>query len=171
MSDECVIAVYPKLERAEEAIERLASEAYPTDQISLVTVQLRDRPDVLEDLKLRDDSMHDAAMAAGLGALVGVLSGLAVIVVSGLGATFLMGPVGGGIVGGVVGGYMGAMAGWGVHDYQLKHFQRLLEEGNVLVIAHGNPLELSNAHRVLEETAPVELHTYSRAGDELPEAT
>jgi hypothetical protein len=167
MADECVIAVYRTLETAEKAIRQLKAGGLPTSQISLASVGLRQSPELLEDLKLHDDSMYDAAMAAGLGALVGVLSGLAVMVLSGLGAVFLMGPLGGGIVGGVTGGYLGAILGWGVHKHDLLRYDRLLKEGNVIVVANGNPLELANAHRVLEKTDAAELHTYAKAGDEL----
>jgi hypothetical protein len=167
MADECVIAVYRTLETAENAIQQLKEGGFPTSQVSLATVGLQQSPELLEDLKLHDDSMHDAAVAAGLGAFVGVLSGVAVMVLSGLGAVFLMGPLGGGIVGGVTGGYLGAILGWGVHKQDLQRYERLLKDGNVIVVANGNPLELANAHRVFERTDTAELHTYARAGDEL----
>jgi hypothetical protein len=170
MADECVIAVYPTLEKAQQAVHRLKDTGFPTPQISLATVGLQDRPELLEDLEISDDSLHDAAVAAELGALVGVLSGLAVMVLSGMGAAFLLGPVGGGIVGGVTGGYLGAILGWGVHKHDLQRYERLLKEGKVLVIANGNPVELAHAVRLLEETGASEVHTYAKAGDELPES-
>jgi hypothetical protein len=171
MADECVIAVYRTLETAENAVRQLQEGGFPRSQISMATVGLRQSPELLEDLKLHDDSMHDAAMAAGLGAFVGVLSGVAVMVLSGMGAVFLMGPLGGGIVGGVTGGYLGAILGWGAHQHDLLRYERLLKEGNVIVVANGDPLELANAHRLLEKTDTAELHTYARAGDELTKAT
>ena len=118
MVDECVVAVYPTLDRARGVIHRLTEGGYPATQLSLVTVGLKDNPDVIAELKLSDDSKHDAAVAAGLGSVVGVLSGLTVMVLSGLGIVFLVGPIGGGIVGSIVGAYMGALAGWGVHEHR-----------------------------------------------------
>jgi hypothetical protein len=95
-----------------------------------------------------------------------VLSGIAVMVVSGLGAVFLAGPVGGAIVGTVTGGFLGAMAGWGVHEHQIKHYERLIKSGKVLVVGTGNPLELAHAYRQLEDSDTYELHLYSRSDDE-----
>jgi hypothetical protein len=166
MADECVVAVYRTLDQAKKAIETLTSSGFPASQVSLVTVGLKDQPELLEELALSDDSMHDAAVAAELGGVIGALSGLAVMVVTGLGAVFLVGPVGGAIVGGLTGGFIGAMAGWGVHDHQIKHYERLIEAGNVLVVANGNPLELVHVYRQLENTGASELHTYARSDDE-----
>jgi hypothetical protein len=171
MVDECVVAVYSTLDKAHEAVRRLTDSGFPAAQVSLVTLGLKDKPEVIEELGLRDDSMYDAAVVAGLGGVLGVLGGLSVMVLSGLGAVFLVGPVGGGIVGGMAGAYIGAMAGWGVHEHQIDRYQRLVESGHALVIANGDPLQLVQAHRSLAETGPSEIHTYARTGDELPETT
>jgi hypothetical protein len=169
MIDECVVAVYASVDQAREAIHRLTEMGFPAGQISLVTVGFKDDPKVMEELQLSDDSMYDAAAAAGLGGVLGTLAGLSAMVLSGLGVVFLVGPVGGGIAGSIAGAYIGALAGWGVHEHQISRYQQLVEQGNVLVIANGDPLLLTQAHQVLEETAPAELHTYARSDDEAAE--
>jgi len=116
-----------------------------------------------------DDSARDAAVGAGLGAVVGLLTGTAVTLVAGLGAVFVAGPIGAGLLGGVTGAFLSALGGWGVHDERVKHYEQLVKEGSALVIVHGNPLQLVHAHRVLDETAPVELHTYAKTSSEAPE--
>ena len=166
MVDECVVGVYRDLDRAEKAIGELTDTGFAADQISVVTAGLRARPQLVKELELSDDSLHDAAVTAGLGGIVGALSGLAATVISGLGAVFLVGPVGGAIVGGLTGGFIGAMAGWGIHDEKLRHYERLVQDGNVLLIAHGQPSDLAHAYRTLEETDALELHTYARTDDE-----
>jgi hypothetical protein len=88
---------------------------------------------------------------------------------SGLGAVFLVGPVGGGIVGGLTGAYIGALSGWGVHEHQLEHYERLVEQGKALVIANGNPLDLAHAYRILLNADASDIHTHARIGDEAPE--
>jgi hypothetical protein len=166
MINECVVAVYASVDQAREAIRRLTENGFPASQISLVTIGFKNDPKVMEELQLSDDSMYDAATAAGLGGILGTLAGLSVMVLSGLGVVFVAGPVGGGIVGGVVGAYIGAMAGWGVHEQQISRYQQLVEKGKVLVIANGEPLQLTHAHQELEKTVPVELHTYVRSDEE-----
>jgi hypothetical protein len=169
MIDECVVAVYLTLEKARVALHRLTDAGFPAAQVSLVTMGLQDRPELLRDLELADDSLHDAAVAAELGSVIGLLSGLAVMVVSGMGAVFLVGPIGGAIVGGITGGFIGAMAGWGVREHQIQHYERLIKSGNVLIVANGNPLELAGAYRQLQDTDQIELHLYSRSDDEASE--
>jgi hypothetical protein len=165
MIDECVVAVYGNLENAHESIQRLIAHDTPADRISLVTLSLRDKPAVIEELGLSDDSLYDAAISAGLGGIVGVLTGLSAMVLSG-GVLFFVGPLYGGIVGGLTGGFIGAMAGSGIHEHQVHRYEGLLKQGKTLVIVNGDPMQLTLAHRVLAETQPIELHTYAKAADE-----
>jgi hypothetical protein len=165
MTDECVVAVYGNLDKAHESIQRLIADDTPADRISLVTLSLRDKPEVVEELRLSDDSLYDAAVSAGLGGVIGVLTGLSAMVLSG-GILFFVGPLYGGIVGGLTGGFIGAMSGSGVHEHQVHRYEGLLKEGKMLVIVNGDPMQLTLAHRVLEQTQPIELHTYARAADE-----
>jgi hypothetical protein len=165
MTDECVVAVYGTLGQAHESIQRLFAHDIPADRISLVALSLRDKPEVFEELALSDDSLYDAAVSAGLGGIVGLLTGLSAMVLSG-GVLFFVGPLYGGIVGGLTGGFIGAMAGSGIHVHQVHRYEGLLKQGKTLVIVNGDPMQLTLAHRVLEETQPIELHTYARAADE-----
>jgi hypothetical protein len=97
MVDECVVAVFPSTDAAKDAVHRLAESDFPAGQVSLVTVGLQDHPELVKELELGDDSLHDAAVTAELGSVVGILTGLSVMALSGLGAVFLVGPIGGAI--------------------------------------------------------------------------
>jgi len=168
MSEECVIAVFDDLEHAQEAVHIIDRGGFPSKQVSLVTRGTKEQPEIVEDLKMGDDSARDAAAGAGLGAIAGILAGVAVMVVSGLGVVFLVGPIGGGIVGAVAGAFLGGLSGWGVHDEQIRHYEHLVQEGKILVIAHGNPLEIVDADRMLKGANPSELHVYAKTGSEAP---
>jgi len=169
MNDECVIGVFSDLQHAEQAVHVLDRGDFPTSQVSLVAKDLGELPESIEDFEMEDDSAQDAAIGAGLGAIVGVLVGVGVMAVSGLGVVFLIGPVAGGIGGAVTGAFLGGLSGWGVHEEHIKHYENLITKGRVLVIAHGNPLELIHADRMLKELAPAELHIYTRTSSEAPE--
>ena len=169
MSEECVVAVYGNAAEAKEAVHILQRGGFPMQQVSLVTTGLKDRPEVTEDLEMGDDSIADAAVGAGLGAVVGVLAGVAAAMVSGLGLVFLIGPVGGGALGVMTGAFLGALGGWGVHEQKIRHYEELIKAGKALVIAHGNPLQLEEADRMLKETEPEELHVYAKTDSEAPE--
>jgi hypothetical protein len=170
MADECVVAVYRNIAQAQHAIGKLTNSGFPAAKISIVTTGLREHPEIVKELELADDSLHDAAIVAGLGSVVGALSGLGVMLTSRLGAVFLFGPVGGAIVGGITGGFVGAMAGTGVHQTKMDHYERLIKRGHVLLIASDGPVELAHAYRLLQGKDVVELHEYARSANEAPEA-
>ena len=72
-------------------------------------------------------------------------------------------------MGAATGAFLGGLAGWGVHEERVRYYEKLVTEGKVLVIAHGQPLELVQAERILKETDPVELHVYAKTSSEAPE--
>lgn len=170
MVDECVVAIYPTVDRATEAIRGLVDAGFPAAQVSLVTVGLRDRPEVVEVLKLGDDEVYEAAVGAGMGGALGMLTGLAAMAAAGPGAVFLLGPMSSGIVGAIVGAYVGAVSGSSGHRQQIHHYQQLLESGQALVVAQGDPVELLRAQRLLEDSDATEVHNYARSDDEPSES-
>jgi hypothetical protein len=169
MSEECVVGVYESLPKAEVAVHVLRRADFPAAQISLVTATSDLNPELLQEIKMGDDSVRDAAIGAGLGGVLGVVAGLGAMMVSGLGLVFLVGPIGGGLFGSVVGGYLGSFAGWGVHAEHIRHYERCVRDGNVLVIAHGTPLELDRAERILRETDVNEVHLHAKNSADSPE--
>jgi uncharacterized membrane protein len=166
MDEECVVGVYDSLAKAEQAVHILNRAGFAPDRISLVAARLEDRPDVVQDLKMGDDSLRDAAIGAGLGGVLGVVAGLGALFVSGLGTVFLVGPIGGGVFGAVVGAFLGSFTGWGMHEKHIRHYEQCVKQGKVLVVAHGGPLELADADRILKETDVAEVHVHSRTSAE-----
>lgn len=169
MAGACVVAVYEDMEQAQEAVYILSRGGFPLTQVSLVTKGRAASAEVRNDIQMGDDSPQDAAIGAGLGAIAGVLTGIAVAVVSGATVIFLAGPIGIGLAGAVVGAFLGGMGGWGVHQERVAHYESLVKQGQTLVVAHGDPLQVVQADRMLQETAPREIHIYTKTGSESPE--
>jgi hypothetical protein len=63
MADECVVAVYRRLDQAREAVQKLTASGFTVTQVSLVTLGLKDRPELLQEFTLSDNSMHDAGLS------------------------------------------------------------------------------------------------------------
>jgi hypothetical protein len=164
-----LIAVYNNLKDAEQAVHVLDRANFPRDQISLVSAWTQATPELIEELKMGDDSIRDAAIGAGLGGVLGVIAGLGAMVVSGLGLVFISGPIGGGVFGATVGAFLGTFIGWGIHEGHIKHYEKCVREGKVLVIAHGGPLETQKAERILEETNAEEISLHARESADSPE--
>jgi hypothetical protein len=56
-------------------------------------------------------------------------------------------------------------AGSHIHEHRVRRYERLLREGNILVIVNGEPLQSILAHRGRDETQPMELRAYTRAAE------
>jgi hypothetical protein len=79
--------------------------------------------------------------------------------------------VGGALVGGATGAFLGGLGGWGVHHHQISHYENQIRQGKVLVIAHGDPLQLVAADRMLKETEAAEVHVHAKTSSESPEVS
>ena len=169
MSDECVVGVYESLKNVEQAVHALRRGEFPAGQISLVSAWHDVKPELVQELKMGDDSIRDAAIGAGLGGALGVIAGIGAMVVSGLGIVFLAGPIGGGLFGVTLGAFLGSFAGWGVHEHQIQHYEQCVRNGKLLVIAHGNPLEVDSASRILKETDAENVQIHAKSDSESPE--
>ena len=164
---ESVVAVYGDVQQAERAIEILKEHSVREQDISVVARGRGDVELVKEDLLASDESAREALTGAELGGLTGALAGAAVAAAAGLGGVFFIGPLAGAYVGAIAGGSLGGLGGWGVHADRIKHYEKLVSHGNVLVVVHGDPLQLAKSHRILrDETDPVELHLYASSDEE-----
>jgi uncharacterized membrane protein len=169
MADECVVGIYDSAAKAEEAVHILDRSGFPRHQISVVASAVGENTEVAKELKYGDDSMKDAALGAGVGGLAGLLIGATVLTISGLGAVLIAGPLAAGLTGALVGAFLGAMRGWGVHDERRREYEEKVKQGKVLLVAHGDPLEVAEAERLLKETDVSELHLHAKTGDDSPE--
>jgi len=161
---QCAVAIFDSLPQAREALDALEQADVPPEQVSLVAAAEQNEIDG-KSLNLGDDSMRDAAIGAGVGSAAGVLGGVAIYTVAGVGSLLIAGPLGMGLAGFTVGAIVGAMQGWGVHDQRLKDYQELVEKGSVLVVVHGDTLQLVEAQRVLEGTQATEVEHHARSTD------
>lgn len=162
MSQECVVAVYPSLERAKHAVQTLESAGFSHDHVSLVTRSPADRVPDDEALQYGDQAERSAAKGAGVGGLIGALLGAPVMTIGGIGAVVIAGPIAMGLTGAIVGGLVGAMSGWGVHSDHVKEYEQRIADGSVLVMASGGPREVAEAEKILQEqTEPDELHLHA----------
>ena len=168
MYEECVVGVYDSLDKAELALRILRRGDFPSEQASLVASRLADHPELARELEMGDDSIRDAAIGAGLGGLVGVLAGLGAVASAG-GPVFIFGPVAAGLTAATVGAFLGSMAGWGVHQQDIQHYEQCIARGKTLVVANGSPLELVDAKRILQETDAIEVRVHARTSSEAPE--
>lgn len=164
----CTIAIFDSQSAAEAAVEVLAKAGLGKDHISVVKRHVNGASENAEKLSIGDDSLHDAAVGGALGGLAGVVGAGTLISVTGVGLILLAGPLVA-LTGVIVGAFLGAMRGWGLHEVQIRQYEKLVEEGRVLVAVCGAPEEVQRAEKLLRHTQAKEVKLHARAADESPE--
>jgi hypothetical protein len=150
--------VFPNVEKAEEAINRLLAAGFTKEQITVVTsdegmrrhlknVKLQEPAGAHTEEAVAIGSSFGAALGAiGIGAVGVALGGVPLLVVAG---TYGL------VAGGVVGGFVGAMLTRGVENEVANFYDQEVAEGNLLVAVEVDEPEakpsLTDAERILAE--------------------
>jgi hypothetical protein len=66
-----------------------------------------------------------------------------------------------GLAGAIVGGFLAALQGWSVHRDHVGDYEKQVAEGSLLVIAHGDPLQVAEAESALQKTQADEVHLHA----------
>ena len=168
MSQDCAVGVYESLKEAGQAVRDLDESGFPADQVSLVTFQVTnalEEPSVVES---GDEAEKATTVGAATGGLLGLLLGAPLLAVPGVGAALVAGPLAIGLTGALVGGLLGSMRGWGVHDDHIAEYQKYVDDGKMLVVASGTPLQVADAYRVMQESDSIELNTHQHMSADAP---
>jgi len=161
MNNQCVVGVYASFEKAKDAVQVLEKHDFSSDHVSLVTRSVEKEVPEEEVLQRGDRTEEKALRGAGYGGLLGALVATPLLAIPGVGPVLLAGPIAAGMTGAIVGGFLGAMSGWGVPQDRIQQYEHVVQEGNLLVVAYGDPLEVAEAKRLLEGTDCEEVHLHA----------
>ena len=166
MSEECVVAIYESGVRAQLALEKLLASGFPRANISLVARSVKGaEADVKRAIQFGDQMEKDGTLGAGIGAIIGALGGGTAMSVFGATVLVIAGPIAA-LTGAIVGGLIGAISGWGVHRDKAAEYQKKVESGKVLLIAHhSDPRKVAEAEKVLRLTSAEGLHLHAKVDD------
>jgi hypothetical protein len=163
-----VVAIYPEMKRAREAMAHLERAGIEAGDISVVPEDAED----VEDTSLRDAKVVGAiskrvvvvgALAALVGGLLGLFLGLAFF----SGAGIWMSVTAGAIAGSLFGGFLGGMAGLSMSDDWELTFESLQKGGAAIVLASDDGEEGEKAAQTLSETSPLRLERFNAQGGRL----
>ena len=133
-----VVAIYPEMERAREAMAHLERAGIEAGDISVV-------PEEAEDVE--DTSLRDAKVVGLYGIWMAVTAGA--------------------IAGSLFGGFLGGMAGLSMSDDWELTFESLQKGGAAVVIASDDGEEVEKAAKTLLETSPLRLERFNAQGGRL----
>jgi hypothetical protein len=154
-----VVGMFDVRYEAETAIERLQEAGINRDRLSIAIKESRDSGDQARENHSQNWGGIGAAAGMGVGMGVGVLAGLAIatstIVLPGVGAFLVGGPLFASLAGAGIGGLIGA----GIPKDEAEHFTTALERGQIIVAAHVESAHVSMVRTILEEAGS--LRTYN----------
>lgn len=144
-----VIGIFTNQEQAQNAIDGLTQAGYTTQDISVVTKDIRQGTTIANNTgaTVADSSVSGAATGGALGGLTGLLVGVGAISVPGLGALLIGGPlavalgatgaaavaVQGAVTGALAGGLIGALVGVGLSPEVAKTYEEQIKSGAILI--------------------------------------
>ena len=160
LTDHNVVATFPDMDVAREAMLALGRAGIDADNMSMLGRDVRDvESDAdtrLRDMEVMGDLGKKAAVAGGAGTVIGGIVGAVAFALPGLGPVIGSGiwaaVAGGAIAGGAVGGMVGTVAAAELGPEWEVSYGEPLREGRVLVAVHAqDDQEASEAAKILEK--------------------
>lgn len=166
-----VICLYPNVDAAEEAVQKLGAGGFPLQQVSIITKDLVSEKKVHGFVTSCDVAKASAGMGAWVGGIFGLLAGAALIWVPGVGplvvagslTAALLGAAEGAITGAAVSGFLGWLTALGISQQHILKYEESIKAGRALVVAHGTPEQVGKASTILETTSPSEIERHAQA--------
>jgi len=156
-----VIAVYSSMDEVDAALRRLADDGIPTENMSVITQNLESTSTVHGFVSTGDIAGSGAGWGAWVGGLFGLISGVALLIVPGVGpvlvagsaATWILAALEGAGGGAALGGLLGAGIGIFVKEKHIPKYERELKAGKYLLIAaHHDSAMVDRAQKLLGDT-------------------
>lgn len=151
---EMIVAAFPDRSKADKAIDHLENKGYTEKDISIITRQSDVKK--VDSATERADVGTSAVTGGTLGGVAGLLLGAAGIVIVGpiaaaLGLAGVAGTVvSGAVIGAVAGGLVAALTNLGVPAEQAKEYDRMVQEGGVILAVPVKDLDKDEIRRILE---------------------
>jgi hypothetical protein len=163
------VAVFDRIDRAEQAVESLLLEGFEKNQISVICSDpaTEEHFKGFEGKQAGDAAPRRAAVGGVVGATLGGLVTVTALATSGGIAVLAAGHLVTSLAsGGIVGGFIGAMTSRGLDKEAAEYYEQSIEKGRILVVAEDNsaegPRKLHAAEKRFQEAGaePVSLHAH-----------
>ncbi len=171
-----VVGVFDTHEKAVAGVHELREAGFLPAQVSIFAPDVREYEGYTDEVGVRVVQAGTLGIVAGgaVGGLSGWVLGLTGLLIPGVGAIALAGPLAGvilGLIGGTaLGGFVGMLVGLGLPRHAAEQYTRELQEGRTLVVVHPDG-RVSAAEAALHHASPLGLHHYEeKVGGELVES-
>ena len=170
-TESSVVAVYPNVDQAEEAVRALGVGGFPIQHVTILSQNLGTEKKVHGFVTACDVAKSSARTGAWVGGIFGLLVGAAFLWVPGIGpviaagslSTALLGGVEGAVAGAAVTGVLGWLVSLGISKDHILKYEESIKAGKNVVIAHGTPEDAAKAKKILEGPKPLEMNVHGTA--------
>jgi hypothetical protein len=148
-----VIATYPDHASAEDAVRRLQKDGFPMQNLSIIgkDFQAVERP--LGLVTTGTVAKEGAKVGAWTGGIFGLLVGAAFLIMPGIGAVVVAGPLAAALLGGIegalagaaFGGLTGTLVGLGISKDKAIRYESQIKAGKFLVTLQGDEPQIERA--------------------------
>ncbi len=167
-----VFGIYQTSSQAEQAVDRLLTEGFSNNDISVLLQDRESSRDFAHEknTKAPEGTTTGAATGGVIGGTLGLLAGIGALAIPGVGPLIAAGPIMGALAGlgagGAIGGLIGALVGVGIPEYEAKRYEGRVRNGGVLLSVHcGTSEEVSLAEDILKDTGAEDISsTGEKAG-------
>jgi uncharacterized membrane protein len=164
-----VIALFEQTEHARDAVKDLTDNGFESERISLVVNDSRTEDRELEHAETSDDIVNDVSAGAGIGAVLGGITGLVIglgaFTVPGIGLLIAAGPLATTLaglgVGAAAGGLVGALTNLGVREQEAEAYAEGVRRGGTLVMVETDEERSNLAVDILNQHQPVDMERRS----------
>jgi uncharacterized membrane protein len=156
--DKVLGGIFTDSDHAGQAVSELKNKGY-TDKVSVIAKDVESGE--VNSHQVKTDAVEDVtagAVAGGaLGGLAGILAGLSTVVLPGIGALIVAGPLTvawgltGGALGALTGGIVGALVSAGVPEEDAKVYEERILAGETLVLVTTSEENVAEARAILEK--------------------
>jgi uncharacterized membrane protein len=160
-----VYALYRNFETAATVANKLISGGFDSKHVSVITSDAEQK--YAQYVDRTDATVEDISgdEGAGLGALVGALTGLTMALIPGFGPVLAAGPLGAMLVSGIgaatgaaTGGLVASLIDFGLSEENATRYQDTLKSGGALVIVDlQNEGDETRIRQVLNEHDPIDV--------------
>jgi hypothetical protein len=117
-----------------------------------------------ENTKVPQAAGTGAGIGAALGGTLGVFAALTGLVVPGIGALLIAGPLFGAFAGATAGGAVGVLVGLGIPEDEAKLYEDRLKKGGILLSVQANSdAKVNEARGILQRTGATDVATTHEA--------
>jgi hypothetical protein len=165
-----VIGIFDNKGNIKTAVTRLKEAGFTEKDLVLITTyQAEEIRDVLGE-EPEKAAVSGALVGSGIGGIIGLLGGIALVPIPGIGPVLAFGLMGT-VSGSTLGGSLGSIYGTRIEDQPEHELKEALGEQKLILIAHIEEMEEELARDIIQEAGGSYLKTHEVSREAIAEIT